>query len=249
VADLNDILTNLRTEIVKAIIGINVRERGAGEASFVYQSPGLIKTEETAGRPRAFSVRLASIASKWCGVGLQRYDIGFEVKVGYPLNDWEIAMASDYDQMRIAINASAGRGSVTGVGYRVVNRDGFKVDKLEDWQFATFTIEGVVETEDTAATAGAVIIDTFTTGHDGSCHWTYYADYNGAHRVGKIFCAWDYSAGTISYTDDYDDYGTTTDLAMSCDMTAASGNVRLIATSTLYVWSVRVYETARNQGT
>jgi len=240
VADLNDILTQLRAEIAEAIVNINVHERGRGESSFVYLPTSVNAIEETTGKPRLFSVRLAAIASEWCGVDLQRYDVQWEIKIGYPLRDWEIAVASDYDQIRTAINASAGRGAVTGVGYRVVTRDGFKLEKGTDWQFATMTIEGVVETTVTAALAYQIVDLWDTASTDGGVIYSYAAvSTTGIVRSGKLLVTWDASAGTVGYDDDYAETATSTDLTMTADMTKANGSVRIIGTSTALTWEIR----------
>jgi hypothetical protein len=146
VADLNDILTDLRAELVAKVLQIAVKERGMGERSFDYHLPTKGKFEEVAGKPRLFVVRLSSCESKWCGNGLARYDVVFDIIIGYPLHDWEIAMASDYDQLRTAINASGAASSVTGCGFRHLPLGGYKTAPGDDWQWATFPVNAVVET-------------------------------------------------------------------------------------------------------
>ncbi len=143
-ADLNDILTGLRSEIVEKILQISVKERGSGEASFEYHLP--TKGEMGEGRPRLFSVRLAHVESKWCGHGLQRYDTTWQVRVGYPLRDWEIAQASDYNQLREAFNSGGAASSTTGCAFRHVPLGGYETEEKGEWQYATFPINAVVET-------------------------------------------------------------------------------------------------------
>jgi hypothetical protein len=144
VADLNDILTGLRAEIVKTVRQITVKERGDGECSFHYHNTG--KGPAPIGRTRLFTVVLSDVESKWCGAGVQRYDTKWAVRVGYPATDWEIAQASDYDQLRVAFNAGGAGSSTTGVGFRHVPLSGYATEKTEEWCWCTFPIHAVVET-------------------------------------------------------------------------------------------------------
>lgn len=145
-ADLNDILTSVRAEIIEKVLQIAVKEKGTGERSFDYHLPQKGTFEEVTGKPRLFTVRIGKVESKWCGNGLSRYDVTFNIAIGYPLHDWEIAMASDYDQLRTAINAAGAVSSTTGCGFRHVPLGGFEVQKGDAWQWATFPIHAVVET-------------------------------------------------------------------------------------------------------
>lgn len=147
-ADLNDILNDLRAEIVEKILQIAVKEKGSGETTFEYHLPSKGPIEESTGRPRLFGVRLASVESKWCGVGggVQRYDLVWEVKIGYPLRDWEIAMVSDYDQLRTALNVNGAVSSTTGCGFRHVPLKGFLMAPGTNWIWAICPVNAVIET-------------------------------------------------------------------------------------------------------
>ena len=95
---------------------------------------------------------------------------------------------------------------------------------------------------DSAATED---VDSFDPSGDGSVVWFYHIEgpNTGAtnFRTGQVMAVWDDSAGTAQYTETSTlDIGSTSDVTLSVDMSAALGNVRLRATVLSDNWSITV---------
>ena len=91
-------------------------------------------------------------------------------------------------------------------------------------------------------------IDTFDPGEDGSIVWHYNITDVGTNlRSGLIFAVWDYTAGTVQYSEASTiDLGDTSDMVLSVDMSGASGNVRLRGLPTgSSNWAVRCERMSR----
>jgi len=268
-ADLNDILTDLRAEIVEHVLQVAVREKGSGETSFEYHIPS--KGEMGTGRPRLFSVVGPAVESKWCGNGLQRYDTEWQIRVGYPAHDWDIAIASDFDQLRGAFNSNGAWSSTTGCGFHYIpNESPKREEQGNDWQWVSYTVRAVVETTtatkelpnyqtttDVSVTvAGSpVTVYSFTPTSDGSASWSYHilSSDGKTSRGGILACSWDIASATAAHYDESTSdiaasgatYANTTELVFNVSVTGSV--VYLTATSTDDTWTVRTTELSRNE--
>jgi len=267
--DLNDILTDLRSEIVEHVLQVAVREKGSGETSFEYHLPS--KGEMTPGRPRLFSVTGPAVESKWCGHGLQRYDTEWAIRVGYPAHDWDIAIASDFDQLRGSFNSNGAWSSTTGCAFHhmpLTNPP--REPQGTDWQWVSYPVRAVVETTTAAkelpnyqtttdvsvTVAGSpVTVYSFTPTSDGSASWSYHVQSSDGKtsRGGLLAAAWDIVAASAAHWDESTSdvvatgatYANTTGLVFNVSVSGTT--VSLTATSTDDTWAVRTTELSRNE--
>lgn len=271
--DLGYICGQLQTELRKLIVKISPSERGSER--FRPHDPEIQgEIEEKSGLPRTFWVRPVGVGPTNMGASARRYEVTWELKIGYPVNGWDVAAISDVDDVRAAVNISGGLSTVAGVGYRVVPpKDSIPTfERTANWMWVTIPIVSMLETTTAAKvlpnyqvkTVNAVTVATspvtlysFAATRDGSIEWHYHVVSADAKtsRGGLLQAAWDYSAGTAEYNDE-----STEDLVeagaavantdpLSFAVSVAAGVVSLTASSSSGNWTVRTTELSRSDET
>lgn len=110
-----------------------------------------------------------------------------------------------------------------------------KFDYYEKYSGSAWT-----NVENTDIDTGTEDIDTFDPGTDGMAIWHCFISDGTNIRQETMIAAWDYSAGTVVFSDPATaDIGDTSNLVLSVDMSGPSGNVRLRAIASSDNWTVK----------
>jgi hypothetical protein len=267
---LDKICDGLRRELQSLIVKISPTERGSER--FTPRDPQMQgDIRENTGKARTFWLEPMTVKPLNVGATTRRYEIAWDLVVGYPPSGWETAAISDYDDLRASVNIAGGFSAVNGVGFRVMpaaEEAGLRMERAEKWLWVTSRIVSIVETTSeakvlpqyqtkTTATVTPLTspktITTITPTVNGVVTWEYHVDYGTeASRGGWLVVSWDLSSNSVVYydesSDDVIDAGSaltdTTDIEFSASM--AAGVVSLTASAAVYTWTVRLTELARS---
>ncbi len=146
-ADMDTILKAIEEDIIKLIYQITPNEY----ASEQFSSPSTLKEHslrETTGKPRLFQVAWPELQPKTVGTSAMVWGVKGTITIGYPLHDWDIARASDYQQIFETIRTNPSP-SITGCSFRVI--DAFEQPERDDdeennWSWTVIPIRAVIET-------------------------------------------------------------------------------------------------------